>query len=45
MDSLKIRRASNFTLQRTKGSRCSPPAAERERSALQGFECAGQFIT
>jgi hypothetical protein len=31
MKSVKIRWASNFTLQRTTGSRCSPLAAERAR--------------
>jgi hypothetical protein len=33
MTAARIKPASNFTLQRTGGSRCSPPAAERARWA------------
>ena len=31
MTAARIKRASNFTLQRAMSSRCSPLAAERER--------------
>jgi len=45
MTAARIDRASNFTLQRTMGSRCSPPAAERGRYTVRGWSTDMEIMT